>query len=73
MGKSDMIVIYINESDYKDLREIQARENRDTIAAIMPLLLSLFKDRHLVNVCHFCGHDKRDSCLNGSIVKLLFI
>ena len=59
-----MVVININESDYKDLREIQERENRDSIAAIMPLLLSLFKDRHLVSVCYFCGHDKRDSCIN---------
>ena len=64
MGKNDVVAIYINESDYKDLREIQERENRDDIAAIMPILTQLFKDRHLVNVCYFCGHDKRDSCIN---------
>ena len=64
--KYDVVAIYINESDYKDLREIQERENREDIAAIMPLLTQLFKDRHLVNVCNFCGHDKRDSCISDT-------
>lgn len=61
-----MVVVVINESDYKDLRKILERENLKDIATIMPILIDLYNYHNTIIVCPKCGHDERDNDLTDT-------